>query len=114
MSLADRVAGKAGSAATFVFRPSAGGDVPVGGTITLNYPASFFLSSPSPNVTMSGGSTANCTSQTASSVVLTLQSGTVAASTAATVTLTGFTMGAPTANVVNSVDVVTSQVNHRR
>ena len=57
---------------------------------------------------MSGGVTANCTSQTASSVVLTVQSGTVAASTAATVTLTGFTMGGVTASVSNGVSVTTS------
>jgi hypothetical protein len=57
---------------------------------------------------MSGGSTANCTSQTASSVVLTVQSGTVAASTAATVTLTGFTMGVISAAIPNSFSVMTS------
>jgi hypothetical protein len=43
-------------------------------------------------------------------VVLTVQSGIVAAATAVTVTLAGFTMGTATADVLNSIEIITSQV----
>jgi hypothetical protein len=110
VSLFDRLAGKTNAAATFSFTPSAGGQVSQGGTIAIAYPSRFFLSSPSPAVSLSGGATAAVTSHTDNKVVLTVQSGIVAAATAVTVTLAGFTMGTATADVLNSIEIITSQV----
>ncbi len=108
ITVADRQSNKTGSAATFVFSPSAGGAIPTSGTITLNHPIGFFLTSPTPSVSTSGSATLNCTSQTSGSIVLTVQAGSVAASAALTVTLQGLTMGSVTSSVPNSISVTTS------
>jgi hypothetical protein len=108
VSLSDRVAGKSGSTATVVFAPSVGGDVPVGGTVTLSYPASFFLIDSSPSAPASGGSALNVTTHSSSFLVLTVQSGVLAAATAVTITLAGLKMGSITADVPSSVSVITS------
>ena len=108
VSLSDRVAGKSGSAATVVFAPSVGGDVAAGGTVTLSYPASFFLVESSPSASASGGSALNVTAHDSSFLVLTVQSGTLAAATAVTITLAGLKMGGVVADVPSSVSVVTS------
>ncbi len=108
VSLSDRVAGKSGSAATVVFAPSVGGNVPVGGTVTLSYPASFFLIEATPSASASGGSALNVTTHASSFLVLSVQSGVLAAATAVTITLAGLKMGSITADVPSSVSVVTS------
>jgi hypothetical protein len=108
VSLSDRVANKTGSSATLVFTPSAGGDISIGGTVTLFFPASFFLLESDPAASLSGGSTANVTSRTDSFIVLTVQSGMIAAQAAVTVTLTGLKMGDSTASIPSSVSVVSS------
>jgi hypothetical protein len=102
----DRVAGKAGAAATFTFTPTAGGALSVGGRITLNYPSGFFSATPTPFIFISGNVNGSCTS-TASQIVITTSSGSLVASASVTVTLTGITMGsAPTAG--GSVTLQTS------
>jgi hypothetical protein len=50
VSLPDRVAGKGGSTATLVFAPSVGGEISVGGNITLSYPTAFFQLEPTPSL----------------------------------------------------------------
>jgi hypothetical protein len=110
--LSDRLAAKTSAAATFVFVPSAGGAISPGGTITIFYPDHFFMPLPSPSPFLSGGATANLTSQNQSSVVLAVYNGTLAASTPVTITLTGFTMGNASADARDSVSIITSQVEY--
>ncbi len=108
MSLSDRVANKTGSSASVVFTPSVGGDIPIGGTVTLYYPTSFFQVDSTPAASLSGGCTANVTSHTDSFIGLTVRSGTIAAEVAMTITLTGLKMGDITASIPSSVSVVSS------
>jgi hypothetical protein len=104
----DRVANKSGCSATLAFSPSVGGDIAVGGNITLNFPSGFFLTDPYPFISLSGSVSSILTSHTESSVILTVQSGAIAASTPATITLSGFRMGNVTAEIPNSISVTTT------
>jgi hypothetical protein len=61
-------------------------------------------------VLMSAGVAANVTAHGESFIVLMVQSGVLAASASATITLTGLTMGDATADVVDSVSIITSKV----
>ncbi len=79
-------------------------------SITIRYPASFFLASTSPSVLLSGGTTANVTLHSQSFVVLTLNSGGFAALTSAAITFTGLTLGDATADVASSMSIITSKV----
>ncbi len=108
VSLPDRVAGKGGSTATLVFAPSVGGEISVGGNITLSYPAAFFQLEPTPSVSVSGISSLTVTSHGESSVVLTVQSGVIASLTSVTITLAGFKMGNATAANYSGISVITT------
>jgi hypothetical protein len=89
----DRVANKAGVPVTFSFTPSAGGALSASNTITLNYPPGFFAPQVTPSISLSGGATATADAAGYSSIVITVQSGTVAADAAVTVTMNGMTLG---------------------
>ncbi len=77
--------------------------------MTIRYPDFFFSPLASPSVILQGA-TANLTSHNQNSVVLTVFSGVVPASSSAAITLTGFTMGNATADVADSISIITSQV----
>jgi len=89
-----RVASMVNVPVTFSFTPTAGGALASSDSITLNYPTGFFTVGVTPSsVSVSGGANANSTPSGNSSIVVTLLSGTVPASTAVTVTLSGLTNG---------------------
>jgi len=77
--------------------------IPNGGTITLTYPSGFFASSITPFVaggaSSVAGLTATCGATSATSVVIYTSGATIGAS-AFTVTIRGFTIGAPALNAV--------------
>jgi hypothetical protein len=108
--LSDRLAGKQNASATFVFVPTVGGALDPEDSITIRYPASFFLASPSPSVFISGAVAANVTLHSESFVLLTVNSSGIAALTSSAITLIGLTMGDATADVANSVSIITSKV----
>jgi hypothetical protein len=87
----DRVAGKAGVAATFTFTPTAGGAGPA--AVTLSYPSGFFAATATPNATLStSGATLAPGAPGNTSIVMTVGGAALAASTAVTVTLVGLTI----------------------
>jgi WD40 repeat protein/serine/threonine protein kinase len=95
----DRKAGKTDVTATLSFTPSVFGGIPPGGTITLNYPASFFVPSVTPVVAAGASSvaglTATCGTTTNSSIVITTAGSAILSAAAFTLTLRGLTMGYP-------------------
>jgi hypothetical protein len=95
---------------TVSFTPSIFGGIPTDGTITLNYPDSFFAPSVTPfsveGASSVAGLTATCGATTATSVIITTAGAAVPAS-AFVVTMSGFIMGAATTGQV-SVTVQTS------
>jgi hypothetical protein len=97
IAASDRVAGKTMAAATLVFTPTAGGALAANGLITLNYPAGFFASGTITAQSSAPGVNLAAAPPGASSVLVTVTGGTLAAATAVTVTLAGFTMGNRTA-----------------
>jgi hypothetical protein len=118
MAASDRVAGKAGTAATFSFTTTAGGALAAGSNITLTYPSGFFASAGSPSVQISGGGpTGSVATPTDKQIVITTAAQAIDGSTAVTVTVTGLTMGgAPTAgggiSVATSVDQTSAFVEN--
>ena len=91
----DRVAGKAGAAATFTFTPTAGGAGPA--DVTLSYPSGFFVSSTPTATHSAAGATLTPAAPGATSIVIAISGTALAASSLVTVTLAGLTMGAETA-----------------
>jgi hypothetical protein len=91
----DRDANKSKVAVSFSFAPSAGGELSEVGQsqITLVYPRGFFSSGVTPGVILNGA-TAISSASGVSSIVITLESGSIAASSNVVVTLTRMTMGA--------------------
>jgi hypothetical protein len=110
IATSDRVAGKTGAAATFSFTTTAGGALAAGGKITLTYPSSFFSSTGTPGVQISGSGppTGTVATPTSTQIVITIATQSIAASTAVTVTVTGLTMGAATAGSSTGITVATS------
>jgi hypothetical protein len=105
----DRFAGKSPVPVTLAFIPAT--PIPVGGSITLNYPPGFFASSVTPTVKSGASSvaglTATCGATTAAFVVISSMGVAIGASVLFTVTISGFKMGAVTFGAV-SVSVATS------
>jgi len=97
VALSDRVAGRTAAVATFSFTPTLGGALAADSLITLSYPAGFFASGTITAQSSAPGVILTVAPPGASYVKMTVTGGTLAAATAVTVTLTGFTMGSPTA-----------------
>ena len=97
----DRVASRASVPVTLTFFPSK--SIPAGGAITLSYPSGFFASSVTPLMGSSSvvGLAATCGATTATSIAITTSGAAIEALQHFAITLTGFTMGAATAGVVN-------------
>jgi len=92
VAAADRLAGKAGVAATFSFVTTAGGALVANSKIALSYPDNLFALTGTPGIQMSGsGGTASVSAQTSTRIII-ATSAVIAASTAVTVTVTGLTM----------------------
>jgi hypothetical protein len=110
IATSDRVAGQPGAAATFSFTTTAGGKLATGGTITLTYPSGFFSSTGTPVVQISGDGppTGKVATPTSTQIVITIETLSVAASSAVTVTLKGLTMGAANAGTTAGITVTTS------
>jgi hypothetical protein len=91
-----RKASRANVTVSFRFTPSAGGRLDSSGSsrITLAYPVSFFASDVTPAVNMSGNAEAVSGPSTSSSIVITLESGSIVAGAPVYVTLSGMTIGA--------------------
>ncbi len=87
----DRLAGKSNVPVTLGFTPL--NAVPPGGTITLSYPASFFLPSVTPVVAAGASSvaglTATCGATTNTSIVITTAGAAIPSLAAFTLTLSG-------------------------
>jgi hypothetical protein len=97
MPAADRVAGRTAAVATFSFTPTVGGALAADSLITLSYPAGFFASGTITAQSSAPGVFFTVAPPGASYVTMTVTGGTLAAATAVTITLAGFTMGSPTA-----------------
>jgi alpha-tubulin suppressor-like RCC1 family protein len=103
----DRVAHATSVPVTLTFFPSK--PIPAGGTITLSYPSGFFASSVTPLMSSSNvvGLAVTCGATTATYIEITTSGAAIGAFQYFAMTLSGFTMGAATAGVVN-VGVQTS------
>ena len=109
MPQTERYANKAGGAATISFTTSAGGLVPVGSTITLNFPSGYWATSPLPNAEKYGTNPDfDGEVITGTTFKFNVKGAILAASTAITITITGITMGpAAMAVAASSVFITT-------
>jgi hypothetical protein len=96
ISESDRKAGRTGVPVTLTFTPTDLGQIPSGGTITLKYPEAFFLPSVTPFAAVGASNIrdlgATCSATAATFVVITTYGAAIPASSAFTMTLSGFTM----------------------
>ncbi len=105
----DRVAGKSSVAGTLAFVPTS--PIPIGGTITLNYPSGFFALSVTPAVAAGASSVVNlktvCSSTSDTSLVITT-SGVAIDTVAFTMIISGFVIGISGAHDYNGISIQTS------
>ena len=96
ISLADRVAGKGNSAATFTFTPPS--NIRLNDDIVIQYPNNFFADGVIPTAILSGGKTCTPTATGATNNQVSCNvNGKINAGSVVVLTLTGMTMGPVTA-----------------
>ena len=97
ISLADRVAGKTNSAATFTFTPPS--NIRLNDDIVIQYPTNFFSNGVTPVALLSGGKTCSptVTGATSNQVACLNVNAQITSNTVVVLTLTGMAMGPVTA-----------------
>jgi hypothetical protein len=111
ISLADRVAGRTNSAATFTFTvPS---QLSLNGDIFIQYPNNFFADGVTPTASLSGGKTCTptATGATNDQVACMNVNAAISASTVVVLTLTGLKMGPVTAGDCSAGISITKMAN---
>jgi hypothetical protein len=108
ISSGDRRAGKIGSAVSFSFLPSLGGELSINSSIILSFPFGFFSLNSSPTVSISGGVLGTAAPPSPDFIVIVLKHGTISAGVSVSVTLSGITMGSRSLGENSSARLFTS------